>query len=31
MNNYEYLIASLPDITSDWKESGEMSGDAIVD
>ena len=31
MNNYEYLIASLPDITSDWKDSGEMSGDAFVD
>ena len=31
MNNYEYLIASLPDITPDWKDSGEMSGDAFVD
>ena len=31
MNNYEYLIASLPDITLDWKDSGEMSGDAFVD
>ena len=30
MNNYEYLIASLPDITPDWKDSGEMSGDAFV-
>ena len=31
MNNYEYLIASLPDITPDWKDTGEMSGDAFVD
>ena len=31
MNNSEYLIASLPDITPDWKDSGEMSGDAFVD
>ena len=31
MNNYEYPIASLPDITPDWKDSGEMSGDAFVD
>lgn len=31
MNNYEYLIASLPDITPDWKDSVEMSGDAFVD
>lgn len=31
MNNYEYLIASLPDITPEWKDSGEMSGDAFVD
>ena len=31
MNNYEYLIASLPDITPNWKDSGEMSGDAFVD
>ena len=31
MNNYEYLIASLTDITPDWKDSGEMSGDAFVD
>lgn len=31
MNNYEYLIASLPDITPDWKDSGEMSGDTFVD
>ena len=31
MNNYEYLIASLPDIAPDWKDSGEMSGDAFVD
>ena len=31
MNNYEYLIASLADITADWKDSGEMSGDAFVD
>lgn len=31
MNNYEYLIASLPDITPEWKDTGEMSGDAFVD
>ena len=31
MNNYEYLIASRPDITPEWKDTGEMSGDAFVD
>lgn len=31
MNNYEYLIASLPDITPEWKDTGEMSGDAFLD
>ena len=31
MNNYEYLIASLPDITPEWKDTGEMSCDAFVD
>ena len=31
MNNYEYLIASFPDITPEWKDTGEMSGDAFVD
>ena len=31
MNNYEYLIASLPYITPEWKDTGEMSGDAFVD
>ena len=31
MNNYDYLIASLPAITPEWKDTGEMSGDAFVD
>ncbi|MDD6252747.1 MAG: DUF2764 family protein [Candidatus Cryptobacteroides sp.] len=30
MNNYEYIIASLPDITLDWKESGDMPADSLV-
>lgn len=30
MNNYEYLIASLPDITKDWKEPEDMSADSFV-
>ena len=30
MNNYEYIIASLPDITQDWKESEDMPADSIV-
>ena len=30
MNSYEYIIASLPDITQDWKESEDMPADSIV-
>lgn len=31
MNNYQYLIASLPDISLQWKGSEEESFEAIVD
>ena len=30
MNNYEYLISSLPDLTRDWKGSDGSCADAIM-
>ena len=30
MNNYEYLIASLPDISKEWKGSEEQSWENII-
>ena len=30
MANYEYLIASLPDITPDWKGADAATADALV-
>lgn len=31
MNNYEYLIASLPDISAEWKGSEDTTPQALVD
>lgn len=30
MNNYEYLISSLPDLTRDWKGSDDSRADVII-